>query len=1220
MINNIQYIILCIEYIIILLTFSNYTMKNILLLKLSLCISLLCMFFTSCSKEDGKILNQSENVVEDFSQEGNMIFTDNAGEQTFSFTTSMPWTIKVASTRNEGATWCSVVPTSGEAGTHIVKITTLPNESYDDRSVTITLNAGTESKSFVVTQKQKNALLLTSDKFELDQKGGDITVEVKSNVNYTATISESCKDWIKENDATRALSTSTKSYNISLNDSGEKREGNIIFSDGTLTETVHVYQSSGPVILLSKNDYYVGASGEDIMVELRSNCDYEVVMPSVDWIKEVLSRSMSSHTLYYTVSANETYDAREAKIIYRDKGNNDIADTLTIRQAQKDAIIVSEKEVKVDYKGGTVEVKIDANVDFEMQLPSVDWIGETPSRALITHTKFLTIAENTSNSPRTANVIFKNTTSGIEETLVISQSTKGKKVKVHVEKPGTLSDLIPESEKMTIEELEVSGYLGGLDIAFIREMAGRSRENESITDGKLVYLDMTNANIVADGEPYLSYTSSGEIYLPEENVIGYKMFFKSSLISVLLPKSITEIDMNAFSYSLNLSKIGFQENSVIKIGGQAFFNCSSLSNVILPEGLMEIGHSAFSGCKNLSNIKLPNSLSIIGDFAFSDCDGLSIIIPNNVNLIGGLVFAGNNLDITIPGRFMDTLISPISNTCENLHVTIADGTTEIGAYAFQKMPGLVSISIPNSVKSIGQAAFWQCSGLAQVIIPNSVNTIDNNVFSECTGLTSVVLSNNLNSMGTGVFSGCTNLSTINIPENITVINDATFSGCKSLVNMILPDHITAIGNNAFNSCDNLTIRIPKGTSSIGQGAFNNIKGLNIALPGKFLSDSKYSLFNNCKELKITMIDDGSTIIGEGVFAGCVGLVEICMSDAISSIKSHAFYGCTNLKKIIIPDKVTSIEERTFYQCTSLDNVYIPNNVTSIDNEAFYGCTSLKSVTIPSKMSLIKKGTFEKCASLEYVTIPDGVTTIESAAFAYCTTLSSIVIPNSVSEIGDAFYGCTNLSDITIPSRLYTSSVFRGTGITNIVIPKGVIKLGDFSDCTKLESVIMPDDVESLVSFSGCSSLRNIKLSENLSVINDGLFSGCINLTEVTIPEKATSIGRIAFHECRSLTNISIPDGVKTIGDYAFSECSNLVDVTLGRSVNFIDQNAFYNVPIKRMYCKTVFPPNMAKVSGIFPPFSVELVRKTAVLYVPVGTSVMYSESDWGTVFENIVEL
>lgn len=396
--------------------------KSIILLSLVFTVSLV---FIGCSKDDDSNSETSGNVIKNFNQE-NMNFTEKAGEQTFSFTTNTAWAINVAPTQNGETPWCTVAPTSGNAGSHTIKVTTTPNETYDDRSVTVTLKAGTEVRSFVVSQKQKDALLLTNDKFEVDQKGGTVTVEVKANVSYTATIGEECKDWIKESGNTRALSTTAKSYDIAMNEEDGKREGSIIFSDGSLTETVHIYQTGGSIILLSRNDCHVSASGEEITVELRSNCDYEVIMPSVDWIKATMTRGMSSHTLHYTVAANDTYDRREAQIVYRDRLNNSTADTLTILQAQKDAIIVSEKEVKVGSEGGTVEVKIDANVDFEMQLPDVDWISEASTRGLSTHNKYLKIEKNTNETSRTAEIVFKNTANNIRETLTITQLGNGK--------------------------------------------------------------------------------------------------------------------------------------------------------------------------------------------------------------------------------------------------------------------------------------------------------------------------------------------------------------------------------------------------------------------------------------------------------------------------------------------------------------------------------------------------------------------------------------------------------------------------------------------------------------------------------------------------------------------------------------------------------------------------------------------------------------------------
>lgn len=1193
---------------------------------------LLCTFFTACSKEEDDSQKQTENII-DFEQ-GNMDFTEGAGEQAFSFTANTAWVVSVASTRSRETPWCTVAPTSGNAGSHTIKVTTTPNDTYDDRSVTVTLKAGTEVKNFVVSQKQKNALLLTNNKFEVDQHGGTVTVEVKSNVSYTATIGEECKDWIKESNSTRALSATTKSYTVAMNEDGEKREGSIVFSDGILAETVHIYQAGGSIILLSRNDCYVSASGEDVTVELRSNCDYEVVMPSVDWIKETVTRTMSSHTLHYTVTANDTYDSREAKIIYRDRQDNSIADTLTILQAQKDAVIISEKEVKVDYEGGTVEVKIDANVDFEMQLPDVDWISESSTRALVTHKRYLKIAENTGETSREASVLFRNTTSGIEETLTVNQSAKGKRVKVHVEKAGTLSDYITESEKLNIEELEVSGNLGGKDIAFIREMAGTY--NHAKTEGKLIYLDMTEANIVADGEYYLR--SSSKEYFPTENTISERMFTSRGLQTILLPKSVTSIDDYAFSSCHSLNKVVICENSVKTIGNNAFeycssladivlpegvttiesgafWSCSSLSDIDLPEGVTIIGHGAFHDCEKLSSVTLPNSLTTIEDFAFSGCNGLTITIPDNVESMGILTFSDcTGLNITIPGRFLTKMGSPIGSESKDVHVTIAEGTTAVEEYAFQKLPGLISVTIPESVTSIGHAAFWQCSGLTNITIPNSVTQIDNSAFADCTSLTNVTLPDGLISLGEYVFSGCTKLSDINIPGKITAINGGTFDGCVSLRSVVIPDNILSIGGCAFRGCSHLTTTIPESVTSIGDDAFSNNTDLSITLSGNLLENT---FFSDCENLKVT-VSDGSTFIKEDALISCTGLVEIYIPNSVSSIGARAFYNCTNLRSITIPDKVTSIGERTFYKCKGLVSATIPNSVTSIDIEAFAFCTSLKSIVLPDRITLIKTGTFWECTALMDITIGNSVNTIEPGAFRDCTSLRSVSIPNSVNTIGAAFYGCSNLSDIKVPDRLYETHIFSGTGITDITIPEGTTVVGSFADCTKLASITFPKGVKVLTDFSGCTSLSSIDIPDGVSTIIQGLFLGCAKLAKVTIPNSVVSLGDDAFNDCSSLTNIVIPNHIATISSFSFAGCSSLTHVTLGSGVTSIVECAFHGAPIRQMRCYATVPPELEK-RFVVPSFSADLT-KGATLYVPAGSGMAYSETDWKIYFENIVEM
>lgn len=176
-------------------------------------------------------------------------FGVSGSEQSISFSVNADWTLSVAST-SSGATWCKASATSGSKGTANVKFTVGENTGYEDRSVSVTIKAGTVSKTFTITQKGADALLVTTNKYEVAQEGGQIEIEVKANIEYQMEISETAKSWITEA-SSRALTTYKHTLDIALNEDAEKREGEITFKSGDKVETVKVYQAGGALILLS---------------------------------------------------------------------------------------------------------------------------------------------------------------------------------------------------------------------------------------------------------------------------------------------------------------------------------------------------------------------------------------------------------------------------------------------------------------------------------------------------------------------------------------------------------------------------------------------------------------------------------------------------------------------------------------------------------------------------------------------------------------------------------------------------------------------------------------------------------------------------------------------------------------------------------------------------------------------------------------------------------
>jgi hypothetical protein len=368
------------------------------------------------------------------------VLTQEGGTASVTFTSTAAWTIDV--TEGRAVSWCTVSPTSGGKGTNTLTITTVGNDTYEERNAKVTIKAGATTQSFTITQKQKDGLTVTSNKVEVKAEGGDIAIEIKANVKYEYIVEESAKDWIIS-DGSRGLTASTLKFKVTENEKTSKREGKITISSGNLSETVTVYQEgSKPSIVLTQNEYTIGSEGDEIKVELKSNVNYEIQIPNVEWVYENKSRALSSYTHYFTISPNDEYDARSAEIIFVNKENN-LSEKVTITQAQKDAILVAKNEYSMEAAGGELKFDVNTNVDFKVET-SVDWISpKAESRSMVAKSLSFTIAENTSDESR-------------EGLIIISSGELKQEIKViQAEKAVPAPD--PDEEKGTGAEIESGG-------------------------------------------------------------------------------------------------------------------------------------------------------------------------------------------------------------------------------------------------------------------------------------------------------------------------------------------------------------------------------------------------------------------------------------------------------------------------------------------------------------------------------------------------------------------------------------------------------------------------------------------------------------------------------------------------------------------------------------------------------------------------------------------
>lgn len=305
----------------------------------------------------------------------------------------------------------------------------MENTSYEDREKNIIIQVENVVKTITVKQKNKDALIISNDKFDVDQLGGIIDVELKSNVDYSVIIPDDFKNWILQS-STRSLTIDVLNFEIARNDGIQNRSGKIIIKSTSLSDTVFIDQRGGKYLEVPNEIFTLSSTKDTIEVEVISNLEFEVLMPTSEtWIKHLTTKKENSKsTIYYEIDTNNTYTSRKAEIIYYEK-DGDLAKKITIIQAQKEAIIVSKSSYDVNSNGGELEITLLSNIDFEVIIPSdATWLSlkeiktTTTTDGLSTKKIYLTILGYTGDNSRYVIISLSNSSKNISESITINQS------------------------------------------------------------------------------------------------------------------------------------------------------------------------------------------------------------------------------------------------------------------------------------------------------------------------------------------------------------------------------------------------------------------------------------------------------------------------------------------------------------------------------------------------------------------------------------------------------------------------------------------------------------------------------------------------------------------------------------------------------------------------------------------------------------------------------
>lgn len=614
------------------------------------------------------------------------------------------------------------------------------------------------------------------------------------------------------------------------------------------------------------------------------------------------------------------------------------------------------------------------------------------------------------------------------------------------------------------------------------------------------------------------------------------------------------------------------------IAGSAFYGCSELTAVTVPDSVSCIGTFAFRECTKLTDISLGRGVVRIREDAFTDCGAYNDAgnYENGVLYIDGCLISTNR---KLSGTY-----------------TAKSGTRLIADYAFCACPELVGIVIPDSVKSIGSCILWNSGKVTEISLGNGITYISPSAFNgseyyfnEANWENGVLYIGNYLIAARSSVAGAyevkdgtqmicesafhwnSALESVTIPVSVTIIAPRAFVGCHALSDVYYQG--AKAQWNKVEMGDNPRLFTANVHFAIEDDVIYTLENGTLFVEGTGLCDSTWTQYVDAEDIKSIVICDGITELDWGVFSQLPNLESVKIAGSVKLIGGNSFFKCPKLSSIELSVGIEELGWGVFNDCTSLKSISIPDGVKKLDYFVFDGCTALESIDLPDSLTSIGSHTFRNTAfynddanwenGVLYIgsclieatptlagdyEIADGTRLIACYAFDMCTLLSTVTIPASVKYICDsAFNGNTSLTCVTFEDESGSAHARSVRAVRAAAPDTGALSIGNgaFMDCSALGKVILPDNVGRIGSNafhntayyndtanwdSGVLYLDDYLLCTDQSVqgdlivkdgtkfIADGAFSNTA-VTSVTVPESVERIGSSAFDDCPELEKI-----------------------------------------------------------------------------------------------------
>ena len=628
----------------------------------------------------------------------------------------------------------------------------------------------------------------------------------------------------------------------------------------------------------------------------------------------------------------------------------------------------------------------------------------------------------------------------------------------------------------------------------------------------------------------------------------------------------------------------YEGKPVTGIGNKAFYNCTRVNKITLPETIKSIGYLAFPKSENMNYVEYEGGyyLGTITNphLVFVrpiDDTVTSLYMHNDAKYIMGGACEGNlSLTNVVIGSGILYLGQAAFANCTNLtDVAIGKNVIDIGTDAFANCSQLKNVEFSDSVKNIGSAAFYGCSALTEMPMGAGVVSIGSSAFYNCIGFTEVIIPDHVTYIESGILYGCSSLEKVVLGDGLTEVSEIMFASCTSLKEIVWGANIGVIGGSAFRDCTSLeVVNLPDSVVSVGYMAFLRCTSLKTVTVSDDIMYFSSEVFEGCTSFSFNyyISGDNGLYVGNSTNPYIVFIkpnsktVTSCTVNANTKIIANsAFKDCTKLKTLTLGKKIEYIGVAAFSGCNAISEVHISDIAAWCDVKYgnVYGSPFYKQEDYQAGPSLYIGNTL-----VTDLVIPEGVITIGRYAFYNCDSLKSVTIPSTVSYIDtDAFYDCDYIRNVYISDLAKWCNVeFSGPNAN----PLSNNNVSFYLNEERIGDLVIPDGVTEIsdYAFYNCISIGSLTIPEGLTSIGDYAFYNCAGLKTLNLSETLEEVGTSAFNKCKYLVGFVMPQGIKSIGKEAFANCQSMKSLIIPESVTTIASDAFLGSGYLTIYSQT----------------------------------------------------